>query len=504
MAAGGADDEWRPPPAWQMFTKGYRERFVDDCVIRLPHGGGVEVRVAQAPAGKRAPSGGGGGKQQQQQKQKPAPTAVRRPVGLAGPPVAATSRGRGRGGGRASAAGRGGSGRSGGAAAAATGAGSAKPAAAAAAASKAAASEAAAASADGREADPALTGATVWDGAIVLAQYLTGPSSCLRLPAGAVWPLSGRRLPVVLELGAGTGAVSLCLLAARAAEGVVMTDIKEMLPHLQRNVAHNARAVDPARALVAPLSWGEPRDAEAVAALTRRRWRPVPLVEVPVAVPEMAAVAENGDGAQADSSGSGGVDPAQQQQQQAGEQQQAAGEEPPPQQQHERQEPPADQSAPPSPQPPWDVICGSDLIYYTYSERTPHSRLLLEALQRLAVPELTLIALSLSLHHNPEEVARFLGWARARGFDVRRVPAGEIPEEYRVPDVLVVTMRLRATSGARGGGDGGGDGDGVGGGDQVAGGCRGGGGGGGDGAADAAAGSGADDGCAAGAEARPV
>lgn len=53
--------------------------------------------------------------------------------------------------------------------------------------------------------------------------------------------------------------------------------------------------------------------------------------------------------------------------------------------------------------PPWDVICGSDLIYYTYSEATPHSRLLLAALRQLAAPS-TLIVLSLSLHHNPEEV----------------------------------------------------------------------------------------------------
>ncbi len=53
--------------------------------------------------------------------------------------------------------------------------------------------------------------------------------------------------------------------------------------------------------------------------------------------------------------------------------------------------------------PPWDVICGSDLIYYTFSDATPHSRLLLAALRQLAGAE-TLIVLSLGLHHNPEEV----------------------------------------------------------------------------------------------------
>jgi predicted nicotinamide N-methyase len=64
----------------------------------------------------------------------------------------------------------------------------------------------------------------------------------------------------VLELGAGTGAVSLCLLAARAAEGAVMTDLPDVLPHLRRNVAHNAGAVGPGAALVAPLRWGDARD----------------------------------------------------------------------------------------------------------------------------------------------------------------------------------------------------------------------------------------------------
>jgi hypothetical protein len=92
--------------------------------------------------------------------------------------------------------------------------------------------------------------------AIVLGQYLTSARSPLR---GRAWP-SGRARPVALELGAGTGAVSLCLLAGGAAEGVVLTDIPDMLPHLSRNVAHNARALNPARALVAPLRWADATD----------------------------------------------------------------------------------------------------------------------------------------------------------------------------------------------------------------------------------------------------
>lgn len=94
--------------------------------------------------------------------------------------------------------------------------------------------------------------------AIVLGQYLTSATSCF---AGRAWP-SGRRQPLVLELGAGTGAVSLCLLAARAVDGAVLTDIPDMLPHLSRNVVHNGRVVNPAQALVAPLRWGDAGDGE--------------------------------------------------------------------------------------------------------------------------------------------------------------------------------------------------------------------------------------------------
>ena len=71
---------------------------------------------------------------------------------------------------------------------------------------------------------------------------------------------------MVLELGAGTGAVSLCLLAGGAAAGAVLTDIPDMLPHLERNVAHNSRTVNPAAALVAPLSWGDAGDGAGAAA----------------------------------------------------------------------------------------------------------------------------------------------------------------------------------------------------------------------------------------------
>ncbi len=83
----------------------------------------------------------------------------------------------------------------------------------------------------------------------------------------------------------------------------------------------------------------------------------------------------------------------------------------------------------------------SDLIYYSYSEATPHSRLLLSALHALSGPE-TDIYLALSLHHNPGEVSQFLAWAAEDGFRVQAVPAEQLPEEYCVGDVRVVRLRL--------------------------------------------------------------
>eukprot|EP00882_Tetradesmus_deserticola_P030681 GHRQ01034564.1.p1 GENE.GHRQ01034564.1~~GHRQ01034564.1.p1 ORF type:complete len:155 (+),score=64.04 GHRQ01034564.1:1-465(+) len=91
--------------------------------------------------------------------------------------------------------------------------------------------------------------------------------------------------------------------------------------------------------------------------------------------------------------------------------------------------------------PPFSLIVGSDLVYYSYSEATPHSRLLLLALQQLAGPESN-IYLALSLHHNPQEVENFLRWAQDTwGFSVQRIKQ-DIPAEYQVHDVLVVRMQL--------------------------------------------------------------
>lgn len=83
----------------------------------------------------------------------------------------------------------------------------------------------------------------------------------------------------------------------------------------------------------------------------------------------------------------------------------------------------------------------SPLSSCSYTPATPHSHLLLQALVQLSGPG-TLIFLALSLHHNPEEVKAFLAWAQQDwGFEVQHVTTG-IPQEYVVPDVLVVQLRL--------------------------------------------------------------
>jgi hypothetical protein len=323
-----SEEEPPSPKTWQRFYMGYKERFVEDCTIQLANG--RTVRVKQAPSAKK------------QQKKKGSSTLD-------------------------------------------------------------------------KDSDPALTGTTVWDGAIVLAQYLTaadtlqrefaavkqeqqhqqllcqsaaaaaeatgcdnsqvslqqqqhqtdtvkpevpaaGSLSTGRSPASACKTAS--ELPVCLELGAGTGAVSLSLLAAEAVRCALITDIPDMLPHLQHNIAHNAAILNPRLAHVKALRWSFPADVAALAPL----------------------------------------------------------------------------------HPPFDLIVGADLVYYSYTPQTPHSRLLLQSLQQLAGPY-SLIYLALSLHHNPEEVEEFLAWCMEWGFSVTRVTRG-LPEQYRVPDVLVVHLRL--------------------------------------------------------------
>lgn len=76
-----------------------------------------------------------------------------------------------------------------------------------------------------------------------------------------------------LELGAGTGAVSLSLLAAGAVNYALLTDIPDMLPHLQSNVQHNSSVLDLQKALVLPLRWAEPADVAALQQLGQQQQR---------------------------------------------------------------------------------------------------------------------------------------------------------------------------------------------------------------------------------------
>ncbi|MEW5318790.1 MAG: hypothetical protein WDW38_009978 [Sanguina aurantia] len=204
-------------------------------------------------------------------------------------------------------------------------------------------------------------GTTVWDGAVVLAQYLTSTDELL----GKTWRHKASR-PTCIELGAGCAAVSLSLAACRRVSAVTITDLPDMVPHLQHNLQRNADLLEDVPIKVAPLRWGKPDDVAALG--------------------------------------------------------------------------PSKGSSKKRSKPHFDIIVGSDLVYYTNSEETPHSTLLLETLLMLASPG-TLVFLSLSLHHNPEEVSRFLKCAEA-SFTVQHLH-DQLPEQWRVPDVTVVKMVLR-------------------------------------------------------------
>lgn len=186
----------------------------------------------------------------------------------------------------------------------------------------------------------------------------SGSTAAGSSPLPVAWP-SGRLLPSCIELGAGTGAVSLSLLACQCVGSATITDIPDLLPHLRFNVDRNAAVLNRNKVHVQAVRWGHHEDIQ-------------------------------------------GLQPI---------------------------------------KAPFDVIVGSDLIYYTHSSETPHSLLLLQTLRWLSGPR-TLIFLSLSLHHNPEEVQHFLDMA-STDFDVIIIAAQDLPQEYCVPDVLVVRLTTK-------------------------------------------------------------
>eukprot|EP01043_Picozoa_sp_COSAG02_P072065 COSAG02_NODE_13428_length_1396_cov_1.767155_1_plen_240_part_00 len=91
------------------------------------------------------------------------------------------------------------------------------------------------------------TGPQVWDAGIVLLRFLA------TAPIAAVLATHAR----VVELGSGTGVVGIA--AAALGGDVVMTDLPELLPLLQCNIALNAEVVASAQGSLSTtdLRWGE-------------------------------------------------------------------------------------------------------------------------------------------------------------------------------------------------------------------------------------------------------
>jgi predicted nicotinamide N-methyase len=116
-------------------------------------------------------------------------------------------------------------------------------------------------------ADPGVTGSTVWDGALVLAAYLSRRSTVAAMEARL-----GRPCASVLELGAGTGLAGLALAASGAlprGAAVALTDLAPLCDFLRLQVARNAQPLAAkSRVLVAPLRWGDADAAAAAAAAT--------------------------------------------------------------------------------------------------------------------------------------------------------------------------------------------------------------------------------------------
>eukprot|EP00123_Amoebidium_parasiticum_P021906 comp7594_c0_seq1/m.3244 comp7594_c0_seq1/g.3244 ORF comp7594_c0_seq1/g.3244 comp7594_c0_seq1/m.3244 type:complete len:311 (-) comp7594_c0_seq1:265-1197(-) len=107
--------------------------------------------------------------------------------------------------------------------------------------------------------DPSVTGSTIWDGGLALAQYLTGTK--------AIEKATGKKkVKRCLELGAGTGAVGLSVAVCGKTEELVLTDLKCMVPHLEKNVALNEKGVSEQcdKVSVLTLRWGNEEDAQRV------------------------------------------------------------------------------------------------------------------------------------------------------------------------------------------------------------------------------------------------
>jgi predicted nicotinamide N-methyase len=238
--------------------------------------------------------------------------------------------------------------------------------------------------------DPGVTGSTVWDGALVLAAYLSQPRAIASLEARL-----GRRCVRVLELGAGTGLAGLAVAASGVLRGegasVVLTDLGAVSDFLAANVARNAgrggalAARGAAAVTVAPLRWGDADAAAAAAALT---------APPPPSPPNAAAT----DTTAADAT-----------------------------------TPTTAAHTPPG----VDVVIGADVVY-----RAANVAPLLTALRQLLGRGCVAI-LALDASHCPEAICDFREQAHASEFDVRDVARSELHAGFRCAEVRVMQLWRR-------------------------------------------------------------
>lgn len=89
-----------------------------------------------------------------------------------------------------------------------------------------------------RKHDPGVTGSTVWDAGIVLAQYLSSHA-----PNGPLANFFKDPIDVALELGSGTGLVSLAVGSSHVIRTLLTTDISGLVPLLKKNLQLNKASI---------------------------------------------------------------------------------------------------------------------------------------------------------------------------------------------------------------------------------------------------------------------
>lgn len=238
-------------------------------------------------------------------------------------------------------------------------------------------------------ADGSCTASTVWDAGIVLATRVFRERA-QRAPSTSV----------LLDLGAGTGVVGLAAAASGGFGRVLLSDLPTVVPLLQRNAAANAAEIPPhATVQVLPLTWDDPDMLRRAAASVRgpharshTRGRCRCRARPWVATSRTHACA----------------------------------------------------FVSPSPQGPFHLIVGGDLLY-----RLPVVQPLLQALRALASAE-TEVLLAASLQHSPETIRAFAVAAEADGFRVERFASDvERDGQWFSPEVRLLRL-TRAIEGRRG------------------------------------------------------